>query len=312
MEKRLNRLWGCIVGGAIGDALGIYNEFSNIYDSSFEKVDTYKSGGKHNVPAGTWSDDTSMSLCTIQSLIEKERFDPEDIKNKFLQWYRRGDFSCNGKCFDIGVTTRKAIQEYESNHVIFSTKDNILESGDGSLMRIYPLALFYHDKEDLFEKVIIMGSKLTHSSPLAVYACVVFSYYLKAILEGVPKDIIAKPYFKTKDVKWKKGELPQQIENIVKGGWQIGVTLNNVSPYCVDILSVVLYEFFTKNSFKEGMVSIINKGGDTDTLGAIYGNIAGCYYGLTSIPSEWIYGLRNTRDILLTAVPFIRMIVGEF
>jgi len=156
-----DRIWGCILGGAIGDALGIFNELKNFQDSDFEYIQDFKGGGIHNVPAGTWSDDTSMSLCTIESLVLREGFHPEDMMERFTAWYTDGHLSCQERCFDIGITTKKAIFRYMSSGQLFNVNEDVMDSGNGSLMRIYPVVLWSALEDDeIFERHIIDCSRL--------------------------------------------------------------------------------------------------------------------------------------------------------
>ena len=307
MDTYTSKIWGCFLGGAIGDALGVYNEFQDFYGSSFERISDFKSGGVHGVPAGTWSDDTSLSLCAMESLAESHEyndFNPYGVMEKFCKWYYKGYLSCTGRCFDIGIATKKAIVRFNNTRKIFGVNEEEPASGNGSLMRIAPFSIFFM-KSNNFDIIIEKASRLTHGSKMAIDTCKVFSYYLKAIMDGVPKSEIEKPYFKTMDSIWEKREIHDKVMAIIGGGWRNGVSMYNVTPFCIDTLCVVLYEFFTKDSFEDGMISIINRGGDTDTLGAIYGNLAGCYYGIENIPKRWFLSLRKRAVIIDTTAKFI-------
>ena len=250
----------CIYGLAVGDALGVPYEFCG--RGTFECTGM-ADGGAHGQPAGTWSDDTSMALCICSSIKQCDRVVVTDIADRFHRWLERGDFTCDGYVFDVGMTCRKAI----STGVPAKSYDYC---GNGSLMRTAPLAML-----DPIEPYNIREvSAITHAHPVAEWSCVALCDILWTIRDlGTP----------AKCVLWRRyGCIASRPARAVKS-----------DGYCEHTLEAALWCFLNTSSYAECVLTAVNLGDDTDTTAAVAGAIAGVYYGFEAIPPKWIGQLRG-------------------
>lgn len=296
----LNQPWGSIsrgfrgalIGLAIGDALGTTNEFKT--PGSFKPIKDLTGGGPFNLNRGEWTDDTSMAYALGQSLIYRHGFDAKDQMDKYLAWYRHGAFSCTGKCFDIGNTIRDAIERYEMTDNPISGSKDPMSAGNGSLMRVAPVILFFFN--DMQKAIFYAGesSKTTHGAPESVAACQYFASLIHASISGAQKDDIISGEYEQFNGIWKNFKLTNSILNIKKGNY-LHKSIGELSPtgYVIDTLEAALWCFAKTSNFKEGAILAANLGGDADTIAAVYGQIAGAYYGESDIPAEWIQSLSH-------------------
>lgn len=250
----------CIYGLAVGDALGVPYEFCA--RDTFECTNMV-GGGMHRQPAGTWSDDTSMALCICSSVKRLAYIDVADIAGRFRRWLERGDFTCDGHAFDVGVTCKKAI----STGVPGRLYD---DCGNGSLMRTAPLAMLdYVDTYDICEV-----SAITHAHDVAEWSCVELCDILRMIRNsGTP----AKG-----DLWHRYGRIASRPVRVVKS-----------DGYCEHTLEAALWCFLNTSSYADCVLTAVNLGDDTDTTAAVAGAIAGVYYGFEAIPPKWIGQLRG-------------------
>ena len=255
-----DRMHSCIYGLAVGDALGVPYEFCA--RGTFECTGM-ADGGAHGQPAGTWSDDTSMALCICSSIKQCDRVVVTDIADRFHRWLERGDFTCDGRAFDVGVTCRKAISTGVSGKLYD-------DCGNGSLMRTAPLAMFdYTDTYDIREV-----SAITHAHPVAEWSCVALCDMLRTIRNvGTP----AKG-----DLWHRYGRVASRPARAVKS-----------DGYCEHTLEAALWCFLNTTSYADCVLTAVNLGDDTDTTAAVAGAIAGVYYGFGAIPPKWIDQLRG-------------------
>lgn len=263
MQYNRELMKSCIYGLAVGDALGL--PFTNRERNTFS-VSNMVSGGVHNQPAGTWSDDTSMALCILESITRKDTVDPEDIFNNFSLWFYGGKFACNGKVFDIGDTCRESIITGKAEY-------SELACGNGSLMRAAPLALVDCSNQD-----IIDVSMLTHNHKLPAYTCVSFCNILKKII------IYNNP------------TLSRYMLHTQYGFITHNSAINN-SGYCVSTLEAALYCVANTSSYQHCVIKAVEMGGDADTIAAVAGAMAGVMYGFESIPRNWLEALQDKEVI---------------
>jgi len=308
--KSNNRAVDALLGVAVGDALGVPYEF---YSREFmdKNPATGMAGyGTHGQPAGTWSDDTSLTLCLADALTEG--YDLINIAAKFVEWRYSNLWTANGSVFDIGNTTSNSIDRLkfilqDGKTEQFSKLKNInieVENGNGSLMRILPL-LFYVMDKSLDEQFYIIKdvSALTHRHVRAAMACHIYLYFAEQLLSGKDKN---NAYTLTQNVmKEFFSRLPETInecdtfkrilasdirllkkDDIISGG------------YVVNTLEAALWCFLKEDNFKKALLSSVNLGGDTDTTAAVCGGLAGIYYGCESIPEEWLSTLARKNEII--------------
>jgi ADP-ribosylglycohydrolase len=293
----LNKIRAVMFGHAVGDALGVPVEFKDRSILEQHPVTGMVGFGTYHLPAGCWSDDTSMSLCALESLA-KGTLDYDDIMSNFGTWYYNEDFTANGHVFDIGGTCLAAIHNYIDSGLPVN-KCGIKHqkyNGNGSLMRIHPFVLyaFYNGvNNDDFTKMIIDASSLTHAHFISTDGCIIYSYVLRALLENPSKDSIYRAlnaaciddiYYPPN--KYYKRLLCQDISTVDRNEIKS-------SGYVVDSLEAAIWCLLTTDSYDECVLEAVNLGGDTDTIAAIAGGLAGALYGFDAINKSWLDTLKK-------------------
>lgn len=288
--KSLDRFLGCLLGLATGDALGTTLEFCP--PGSFQPLEEMVGGGPFQLAPGQWTDDTSMALCLAESLVETGGFNPGDQMDRYLRWYRHGYLSSTGHCFDIGGTVRSALQRFENCGEPYSGSQNPYSAGNGSLMRLAPIVLFfaYDAEQALFYSGA--SSRTTHAAPAAVDACRYFGGILFGALQGVDRDILLSDRYCPIPDYWTKHPLAPEIDEVARGSFKKRQPPDiKGSGYVVRSLEAALWAFYHSQSFRSGALLAINLGDDADTTGAIFGQIGGAYYGVDDIPVGWRHKL---------------------
>ena len=271
----MRTLRDAVYGLAVGDALGVLIEFEE--RDSFH-IETMIGHGTHDQEAGTWSDDTSLTLATCDSLKLMGTVDLEDLRCCFTDWYKAGKYTPDGEVFDVGMTTGAALGRGEG--IVHE-----LSNGNGSLMRIIPLAFISDIKDDEIREV----SAITHGHRIAKTACVVYVHIARALLAGKNlKEAVMEAVDNetAKDLFEYLAEVPAWPREKVKS-----------SGYVADTLEAAIWSLANTSGFKEALITAVNLGDDTDTVGAVTGGLAGIIYGYESIPKEWIEMLRR-KDLI--------------
>ena len=297
-----------LLGTAIGDTLGLPVQFLDREVIAKNPVTTMVGYGQFDVPAGTWSDDSSLSLCLAESLCNG--YDLNDIANKFIKWMFEGYWTPFNKAFDIGNTTYFAIVNLRngiSPHL--AGMDRERDNGNGSLMRILPLVpyIINMEEEDRF-RIIGEVSSLTHRHPRSILACIALcefaiqyinSQSIEKAYQAIQQTILQllkKEMFIEEDSPFKRlvGLSYEKFKNI---------ELKDIrsTGYVIDTLEASLWCVFNTTNYKEAVLKAVNLGDDTDTVGAITGGLAGIIYGYDTIPSEWIDVLAKKDDIIQLA-----------
>ncbi|MBF1072650.1 ADP-ribosylglycohydrolase family protein [uncultured Solobacterium sp.] len=305
MNRQNNQYLGAIIGHAVGDAMGFPTEFSKreelLKNPVIEMIDSTDIGQ----PAGSWSDDTAMEIATIDSFIQKKYFDYKDIMDKWVKWISKSEYTPTGVAFDIGRTCLKAIKKYcNGTAPLQCGSTSINENGNGSLMRILPVALYAYSKklDDIsIHKLTNEVSSLTHAHEVSRLGCYIYVQFIICLLKGNTKQEAYKHIqyldysaYDMHSLKLYKRILDEQIE--VQRLDQIKST-----GYIVDTLESAMWIFMNAEHYKEAIIASTNIGGDTDTIGAIVGSMAGIYYGFDSIPSNWLEKLQR-KDYLIELV----------
>ena len=285
-----SRFRGCLLGLAVGDALGTTVEF--MPPGSFTPLTDMVGGGKFNLAPGEWTDDTSMALCLAESLIEKGEFDPIDQLERYVRWYHTGYLSSNGRCFDIGITTCNSLHRFESNREPYPGPDAPHTSGSGSLMRLAPVPMFYARHPELLLEKCADSSRTTHASQQAVDACRYFGALMLGALHGQSKEVLLSPPQTWKFMDIVSSEILTQLEPVIlevaNGSFRKKEPPSiQGSGYVVRGMEAALWAFHKSTSFRQGVLMAVNLGDDADATGAIYGQLAGAYYGEEDIPAEW-------------------------
>ncbi|QOI71830.1 putative ADP-ribosylglycohydrolase [Erwinia phage pEa_SNUABM_47] len=301
MSNNLDRSIGALVGLAVGDALGTTLEFHQ--RDTYELLTDIVGGGPFQLNAGEWTDDTSMALCLGHSLLARYGFDAKDQLTRYCNWMNYGYMSSTGKCFDIGTTTKIALRDF-LQHGTLINNHHFLDSGNGSLMRLAPITIFYNTKEmyseDFVEllKYSELSSSTTHAHQIPVQSCVAFSIMLNRAIHGYDKvDIIDI------DEPEKFGIFDENVKSTISLGNILSKTRNTIKStgYVIDSLEAALWCFITTDSFKEAVLLAANLGDDADTVAAITGQIAGAYYGINEIPTEWVNIITDSKEIITLA-----------
>lgn len=287
LSAQRDRYRGALLGLAVGDALGTTLEFSR--PGSFEPIDDMIGGGPFRLAPGQWTDDTSMALCLADSLVECGCFDAEDQMRRYLRWRDEGLWSSNGRCFDIGGTVAAALARFQEDDNPFAGSTDPHSAGNGSLMRLAPIPMAY--VQTPVEAVRLAGrmSRTTHAAQEAVDACRYMAGLMVGALQGLPKEELLSPGFAPAGVDWDAHPLSQQIAQIAAGRFKDRQPpMIRGTGYVVQTLEAALWAFWTSDDFRAGALKTVNLGEDSDTTGAIYGQLAGAYYGVSAIPRRWL------------------------
>ena len=285
-EEIIDRFYGSLIGLAVGDAMGAPLEFKS--PGSFEPVNDMIGDGPHHLEPGEWTDDTSMALCLAESLIETGKFDPVDQLKNYLRWYREGYMSVNNRCFDIGNTTREALLIFEETGEPYPGPENEYSAGNGSLMRLAPVPLFYMSNPLEALKMSGQSSRTTHNHPLAVDACRYMGGLIHGAVIGTSKNKLLSERYTPIDGYWDENPLENKIDEVACGSFkELEPPEIRGRGFVVKSLEAALWAFYKTNSFEDGCLLAVNLGEDADTTGAIYGQLAGAYYGFNNIPEKW-------------------------
>jgi len=284
----IERFRGALLGLACGDAVGTTVEF--MPRGSFAPVTDMLGGGPFSLAAGKWTDDTSMALCLAESLIQMGRCDPADQMARYANWYEWGYWSSTGICFDIGITTKGAIHQFLLTGEALAGSSDPEAAGNGSLMRLAPVAMRFGHDEQLVQDMAALSSQTTHAAAECLDSCRVFAVALSRALRGLPKerilDLAGLP------IESAKIRAIAAADHTVKPVGQI-----MGSGYVADSLEAALWCFARHNNFRDTILEAVNLGDDTDTTAAIAGQLAGATYGVTGIPSSWIDRLHLAQEI---------------
>ena len=299
---------GAVLGLVVGDALGVPAEFMTREELAQDPVAGMRSGGAHGQPAGTWSDDSSMALCLLESLTGG--LDYGDMMARFLRWADEGYMTARGEVFDMGIATRKALTKFaQGAPPLECDGSGIYDNGNGSLMRILPVALYLHravgpefSNEPKAYEIIHNASALTHAHPISLIGCGIYCAVANELLcggdgsEAVQRGIArakvmyfgmpaCKPYLK--DYQRVDADVLQALPKSEVSG----------SGYVVHTLEAALWCLLHTDSCRSCLLEAVNLGEDTDTVGAVAGGLAGIRYGLTGVPEEWLSVIAKQKEI---------------
>ncbi len=285
-----------ILGFACADALGVPVEFTaRKHDNKLREMVGY---GSHKVPEGTWSDDTSMTIATMDSIMKKEQIDYSDIMDKFISWYENSNYTATDKLFDIGITTRNALMRYSLGmNPLACGENHIRSNGNGSLMRILPVVYYCYykgmDREEMRRK-IDETSSLTHAHPISLLGCQIYADYIIDLLNGKSKE---EAYFNLSSINYQNKYPKEAIDAYQR---IFSKTLPSLeedsiqsSGYVVSTLEASIWATLKNNDYESAVVTAINLGEDTDTVGAVTGSINGILYGKENIPERWLSKLKK-------------------
>jgi ADP-ribosyl-[dinitrogen reductase] hydrolase len=291
-ETLIQKARGCLAGLAVGDAVGTTAEFRP--KGSFRTITDMIGGGPFDLQPGEWTDDTSMALCLAESLIERDGFDARDQMERYCRWWRQGHWSATGKCFDIGNTVSAALLKFERTGEPFSGSTSPGTAGNGSIMRLAPVPIFRRAR-DMEPEVTIErareSSRTTHGAAECLDACEVLAGLIHGLLGGASKDE-ALQRLKSRPVQ------SPNVQRIIDGSY-VGKDPADVwaSGYVLQTLEAALWAFHRTTDFRSAILDAVNLGEDADTTGAVCGQIAGAFYGVEGIPTEWLEKLALREEI---------------
>ncbi|WP_207431343.1 ADP-ribosylglycohydrolase family protein [Sabulibacter ruber] len=299
-----DRFEGCLKGLAAGDALGTTLEFQS--PGTFEPITDMVGGGPFDLKPGQWTDDTSMALCLADSLIYCNGFDARDQMERYVRWYRKGYRSSTGTCFDIGNATYQALSRFEQTQDPFSGSTDLTTAGNGSIMRLAPVPLFFYKDPELALQYAADSSKTTHGAKAAVDSCVYLTGLIIGAVQGKSKEELLQPLYTPVPDFWQHYVLSTDIEDVAKSSYKHrNPPFIQGSGYVVKSLEAALWAFYNSNTFEEGCLMAVNLGDDADTTGAVYGQLAGAFYGVQAIPENWLNKLTDGEDIRLLAATLL-------
>ncbi|MCB1772021.1 MAG: ADP-ribosylglycohydrolase family protein [Gammaproteobacteria bacterium] len=277
---------GALLGLAAGDALGTTLEFTR--PSPQPPLTDMVGGGPFGLEAGQWTDDTSMALCLAESLVTVGGFDPADQMHRYLRWRDEGHLSSTGRCFDIGGTVSGALHRFAETGDPFAGETHPHAGGNGSLMRLAPVALAYgHDTAKAVKRAGEM-SRTTHGAPEPVDACRYYSVLLVGALDGLAKAELLDEGYRFFQDDPAAPALAPAIADIAAGSFRRRQPPEiRGTGYVVQSLEAALWAFWHAEDFESGALAAVNLGEDADTTGAIYGQLAGACFGVEDIPARW-------------------------
>ncbi len=294
-----------VMGVIVGDALGCPVQFMSRSKIAARGLVTGMEGhGTYDMPAGTWTDDGSMTLALLDSIRELGIIDLEDIMTRFVDWYEDGEYTQYGEAFDMGNTCSRAIEDFERNHDVATCGGRSDHSnGNGSLMRIIPACLYAYEKKmspaDAV-KMIHEVSGLTHNHLRSKMACGLYYFCVKAIIDGDGSLAERLQAGMDEGFAFYESDISNMTElsyygrlRDLKGFAVVDATDIRTTGYVVDSLEAAIWCLITTDTFKDCLLKAVNLGDDTDTVGAIAGGLAGLYCGYEEIPDEWLSVIKD-------------------
>lgn len=277
-KAQLDRACGAFLGLAVGDAVGTTLEFKA--RDTYTPLTDMVGGGPFGLKPGEWTDDTAMALSLGDSLETCRGLDEADLMRRFVSWRETGAYSCTDTCFDIGVTTSRALSRFLKTGDPLAGDPSPGAAGNGSLMRLAPIALWYHRDPAALAEAARRQSRTTHAAPEAIDACAAYAAMLAEAVQGKPLDAVL-----SRDGSGLSG----RIAGIISGSWR-GKRRAEIraTGYVAHSLEAALWSVARTGSFRDAVLTAANLGEDADTTAAIAGQLAGAIYGMRGIPAEWL------------------------
>lgn len=299
----IDKALGAFIGLAVGDAIGAPAEFCQ--RGRFQPLTGMRAGGKFQMQLGEWTDDTAMALCIADSLIACDGFDPKDQMERYWRWGNEGYNSTRSRAFGVGKTVAKAMAHYKRTGDPYAGSVDPRTAGNGSIMRLAPVILFYNAKYEEAIHYAAESSRTTHQAPEAIECCKILGHILHtAINKEIDKsslfDNLPQVELTPTLQAMCNREYINKDEAKIKG-----------SGYVVETLEAALWAFETTNSFADAVLKAANLGDDSDTTAAVCGQIAGAYYGLSAIQTDWLNVLFEYPRIKKTALNLIQNDIDE-
>ncbi|RPD44608.1 hypothetical protein DNI29_20980 [Hymenobacter sediminis] len=301
-SNKESQIRAALLGLAVGDALGVPVEFQSRAARHLDPVVHMRAYGTHHQPAGTWSDDASLTFCLAEAIAEG--FSVGKVAENCCRWYYQNFWTPHGSVFDIGITTREAIQRLKSDKdLILAGRKDEYSNGNGSLMRILPLA-FYREEEPVKERfqLIHRVSAITHGHIRSAVACFLYLEMASCLRAGLQPAAAYARLCADFPAKLYELNIPAReadhFEVILSGRLpDLPQQLINSGGYVMHTLEAALWCLLRYETYPETVLAAVNLGDDTDTTGAVAGGLAGLYYGKAAIPADWLQVLARRPDI---------------
>jgi ADP-ribosyl-[dinitrogen reductase] hydrolase len=277
----LDRSLGALLGLAIGDALGAPVEGRE--RDSYARFADFAAGGTHGLGLGEWTDDTAMAICLAESLLAHGDLDERDLLARFLRWYRLGENGCRGRAIGISVKTRRILEDFERSGA-FDVTPAIANEGNGCIMRLAPVAIRYRLSAEQARDAAVRQAGVTHSAGAALATTMLLAdLLLLALSTGEPGVVLRTAQACTEPaLAALRGDHKTRERSAISS-----------APRAVDTLDAALWCLALAETFEQAVIEAVNLGGDTDTIGAVTGQLAGAVYGASAIPMRWRQGLHD-------------------
>lgn len=285
----VERFRGCLLGLAVGDAVGTTVEFRQ--RGTFELLTDMVGGGPFKLLPGQWTDDTSMALCLATSLVEQHGFDPADQMSRYCLWADHGYLSSTGACFDIGTTTVRSLRRYQRDGNPYAGSPDPTLAGNGCIMRLAPIPMYFFPHLEIVADCAEKSSRTTHGAEECIDACRLFGRIVCRALLGRSKDEVLLG-----DAASFAGA--ESVTAIALGSYRNKEETDiHGSGYVIQSLEAALWVFNRTHNFADAILMAANLGEDADTTAAVCGQLAGAYYGESAIPSHWLERLALRPEI---------------
>ncbi len=281
-----DRVRGSLIGLAIGDAIGTTVEFKK--PGTFEPVTDMVGGGPFALKAGEWTDDTSMALCLAESLVESTGFNAADQMHRYVRWLRDGYLSSTGSSFDVGATVRGSIEDFQRTGNPTAGPTDPKTAGNGALTRLAPVPIYFAtDPREAMDRSAD-SSRTTHGAQASVDACRYFAGLMVGALAGASREELLSPRYTPVPGYFDDVPLHGEVDEVACGSFRRREPPEIAGTgYVVRSLEAALWAFDHAENFVDGCLRAVNLGDAADTTAAIYGQLAGAFFGVHSIPGEW-------------------------
>jgi ADP-ribosyl-[dinitrogen reductase] hydrolase len=274
-DVALDRSLGALLGLAVGDALGAPVEGRD--RDSYPRLADFTPGGTHGLAIGEWTDDTAMALCLAESLLARGDLDERDLLERFLRWYRLGENGCGGRAIGISAKTRGLLEEFERSQAL-DTATATQNEGNGCIMRLAPVAIRYRSYAEQARRAAARQAGVTHCTGVAIAAATLFAGLLVLALSTGER---------TRVLRAAQGCAEPALAALRRDQKTRQRSTISSAPRAADTLDAALWCVAQAESFEQAVIEAVNLGGDTDTIGAVTGQLAGALYGASAIPRRW-------------------------